>query len=114
MRNSGVWTQQAKLLASDGAANDEFGFAVDVEYDTVLVGAYFHNEKAGAAYVFTRDGEQWSQAAKLEAEDASAGDEFGRNVALSDGVAAIGAHFAEAVYILDVPRTAAGVVAGTK
>jgi hypothetical protein len=31
--------QQAKLTASDGAANDDFGFSVAISGDTVVVGA---------------------------------------------------------------------------
>ena len=46
----------AKLIASDAAAGDNFGFSVSVSNDTAIVGAY-HDADAGtdsgSAYVFT-------------------------------------------------------------
>ena len=34
------WTQVAKLTAGDGAANDNFGYSVSIDGDTVVIGAY--------------------------------------------------------------------------
>ena len=50
VRSGGSWTQQAKLTASDGAANDYFGVAVAISPDTTVVGAYMDDNK-GSAYV---------------------------------------------------------------
>ncbi|MCI5125393.1 MAG: hypothetical protein D3925_13200 [Candidatus Electrothrix sp. AR5] len=47
-----------KLTAVDGAANDWFGLSVAVSEDTVVVGAYFDDDKgcdSGSAYVFTQE-----------------------------------------------------------
>jgi len=75
-------TQTAKLTASDGAANDEFGWSVAISGNTVVVGADYatvgSNLKQGAAYVFTGSGSSWPQTAKLTASDGAAGDAFGR------------------------------------
>jgi uncharacterized protein (TIGR03437 family) len=53
-------TQQAKLTASDGAANDLFGSAVAISGDTVVVGAFLDdvgpNVDQGSAYVFVCGG----------------------------------------------------------
>src|SRR6478672_11079360 len=38
--NGGVWTQQAVLLASDGALADKFGYSVAIIQDTIVVGAF--------------------------------------------------------------------------
>ncbi len=46
---------------------------------------------AGAAYLFARSGESWSQVTELTASDAAADDEFGNAVALTDSTALIGA-----------------------
>ena len=50
--------QQAKLTASDGAANDELGSSVAVQGDTIVVGAPFAtvngNSQQGAVYVFVK------------------------------------------------------------
>ncbi|MGH9840105.1 MAG: FG-GAP repeat protein, partial [Blastocatellia bacterium] len=55
-RSGGFWTQQQKLTANDGAANDIFGVTVALSGDTVVVGAEFDaigaNVERGSAYVF--------------------------------------------------------------
>ena len=48
--NSGHdYSLSQQLLASDRATDDRFGGSVSVYYDTIVVGAYFENEKATAA-----------------------------------------------------------------
>jgi hypothetical protein len=84
----------AKLLPSDGAVHEYFGFSVGVSDDCALVGAAGDNENgwaAGAAYVFRFDGSDWVQEAKLLADDGVAEDCFGYSAAMSGDVAAIGA-----------------------
>jgi len=58
-RTGTTWTQQAKLLASDGAAMDNFGWSVSLSGDTVvLIGAYAdddNGDNSGSAYVFTKE-----------------------------------------------------------
>ncbi|NEX16856.1 MAG: hypothetical protein C1943_09565 [Halochromatium sp.] len=90
-RSGEVWTQQAKLLASDGAPGDWFGRSVALHGDTALIGAPYSNELNGAAYVFSRLVDDWSQHAKLLASDGAVGDEFGISVALDGDTALIGA-----------------------
>ena len=49
------WSQQAKLTAANGAADDEFGVSVSLSGDRALVGAWKDDdggENAGSAYVF--------------------------------------------------------------
>jgi hypothetical protein len=52
-----AWGRITHLTASDGAEGDQFGLAVAVAGDTVVVGAQYHdvgsNENQGAAYIFT-------------------------------------------------------------
>lgn len=95
VRRGGQWQMQAKLLASDGATSDRFGESVAIEGDTALVGASLEgNEQGflkGAAYVFTRADTSWTQQAKLEAANLGQSLRFGRSVALSGGLALIGA-----------------------
>ena len=92
---AGVWSQAAKLTASDGAANDEFGVSVAIEGDTVVVGAHKHdansNSAAGASYIFTKPAAGWAndpdinyrtETARLTAPDGAANDEFGISVAV--------------------------------
>ena len=99
VRSGGVWTQQAKLTASDKAASDMFGYSVALEGDTALIGAYQADpdtlSSAGAAYVFTRSGGAWGEVQKLTASDKAAGDNFGHSVALCGDSAVIGAPYAD-------------------
>jgi hypothetical protein len=53
VRHGSRWTQQAKLTADDGVAQDYFGTAVALSGGTCLIGAGFKNHAAGAAYVFS-------------------------------------------------------------
>jgi hypothetical protein len=93
----GVWTEVAKLAATDGAAEDYFGSSVSLSGDTALVGAYAHDDNgsdSGSAYVFERDQggpDNWGQLAKLTASDGAPGDYFGYEVALSGDAALVGA-----------------------
>jgi FG-GAP repeat/PEP-CTERM motif len=88
------WAQVAKLTASDAAQEDEFGISVAISGNTAIVGASATDDagsKSGSAYVFENDGSGWAQVAKLTASDAAQEDEFGISVAISDGVAIVGA-----------------------
>jgi hypothetical protein len=90
--SGGVWSEQAKLTASDGSTQDDFGWSVDIFGPTVVVGAPFKDpQNAGAAYVFVNSGGVWSQLAKLVPSDATAYDEFGNDVGLYRSTAVIGA-----------------------
>ena len=51
----GTWTEQQKLTASDGAANDQFGYSVSIARDTAVIGARGDDDdgsSSGSAYVF--------------------------------------------------------------
>ena len=87
------WTQQAKLMAKDGAAYDYFGRSVDVDGDTVVVGARYDDDGTnnGSVYIFTRSGTTWSQQSKLVAEDGADGDRFGNSVAVDGDTIVVGA-----------------------
>jgi len=94
-RTGTTWSQQAKLIASDGTSNDWFGCSVSLTGDTALVGAYKDDDKgadSGSAYVFLRTGTTWSQQAKLIASDGTSNDWFGFSVALAGNTALIGAY----------------------
>jgi FG-GAP repeat len=93
-RTGSTWTQQAKLLAPDGAAGDYFGSLVSLSGDTALIGAPFDDDNgvdSGSAYVFIRTGTIWTYQEKLLAPDGQAGDEFGWSVSLDSDTALIGA-----------------------
>ena len=82
-RSGGTWSQQAKLVASDGAPDDTFGISLSLSGDTAVIGARGNNQYTGAAYVFVRNGDTWSQQAKLVSNDAETNDNLGYRVAVS-------------------------------
>jgi hypothetical protein len=90
-RTGTTWTQQAKLLASNGVEEDQFGCSVSLDGDTALIGASEYYLYNGSAYVFTRSGTTWTQQAKLLASDGLASSHFGYSVSLSGDTALIGA-----------------------
>lgn len=95
VRSGAVWTQQAKLIASDAAGTDSFGISVAISGDTVVVGANTDDHPPGndqgSAYVFVRSGTVWTQAAKLTASDTTTDDLFGSSVAIDGDTILIGA-----------------------
>ncbi len=99
-RSGTTWSQQAKLFASDGAADDNFGWSVAVSGDTAIAGVYRDaigsNAGQGSAYVFTRSGTTWSLQQKLTASDGAADDSFGYSVGVSGNTAIVGAYLDDA------------------
>jgi hypothetical protein len=122
VRNGENWVQQAYIKASNPGQSDHFGNNVSLSADgnTLAVSAYFESSaakgingdqnddsipQAGAAYVFTRTGNTWSQQAYIKASntgraadprnpnDWGDGDQFGFSIAISgDGnTVAVGA-----------------------
>lgn len=97
----GNWVEVAKLTASDPQTNDDFGFSVDIEADTAVVGAHYENggpgnplPDSGAVYVFERDHGgigNWGETIKLTASDAASLDRFGGSVFLYGDILLIGA-----------------------
>lgn len=95
LRSGTTWGEQAKLIAGDGAAGDLFGVGVSISGDYALVGASQDavgaNVGQGSAYVFFRNGINWSQQAKFTALNGAANDFFGYSVSLSGDYAVVGA-----------------------
>ena len=95
VRSQSVWTQQAKLVADDGRAGDQFGFSVAVSGNTAVVGAPDDDTLTtvidhGSAYVFVRSGNNWTQQGKLLNVSVEPGNRFGQSVALNGNTAVIG------------------------
>lgn len=105
-----AWWQVRKLVASDAAAGDEYGYPVAIWGEFIVIGAWHdddHGSNSGSAYVYDRV--TGAELFKLTASDASAGAQFGYPITVSDGVALIGAfgdsqlgREAGAAYLFDV------------
>ncbi len=96
---AGSWGLADSLSDPAAAANDFYGYAVSVNGDTVVVGAYGTSGSKGAAYVYSRtptsgsgDGSGvWALAASLSDPLATAGDFFGRALAVYGDLVLAGA-----------------------
>jgi hypothetical protein len=95
VRTGSSWSQQYKIVASDAAAQDDFGRAIAMSDGNAVIGAPRVDSPSGsnqgAAYVFSRSNSVWSQTVKLAAADPGAGDQFGAAVAIDLGRIVIGA-----------------------
>ena len=93
-RTGGVWSEQAKITAGDGTANDNFGQDLEFSSGSLIVGAPGDSDtasNAGSAYIFTGSGSSWTQQAKLSASAPAADDAFGTAVSISNDSVLIGA-----------------------
>lgn len=90
--DEGTWSFVVKLNASDAAAGDQFGSSVAVEADTLVAGAPFADDGAGAVYVFNRSpGGLWSQSARLAPAASPGAGNFGTSVGLAGNTIVVGA-----------------------
>lgn len=78
--SSKTWTQTQKLIAADGAANDNFGASVALVGSYMIVGAPGASSNTGAAYIYKKISNVWTQEAKIIPSDGLTGDRFGVSV----------------------------------
>jgi len=94
-RHGRSWVETQKLIASDGATNDQFSDSIAFSGSTIVVGAPIAtiggNVGQGAAYVFERHGGSWVETQKLFASDGFVFDVFGKSVAVSGSTIVAGA-----------------------
>ena len=121
-RTGSQWAQRRRLVASDRPPNfpdrwdERFGGAVALDGDVAVVGAQFARvdptdttspAERGAAYAFAFVDGAWRETAKRTASDWATNDRFGSAVALSGGIALVGAWAraagAGAAYALEIP-----------
>ncbi|MBL8747184.1 MAG: PKD domain-containing protein [Phycisphaerae bacterium] len=84
------WSQQAKLTASDAAAQDFFGSSVSIDGNVVIVGAPIKGGFIGAAYLYRWNGASWVSEGKISASDGALGHQFGTSVSVLGGRAVVG------------------------
>ncbi len=97
-RSGTAWSQQAKLYASNAAADDQLATTVSLAGDLLLAGAALEDGgaagldgnqtdlslmDAGAAYLFARSGTTWSPRTYIKATNPGLGDGFAISVSLS-------------------------------
>lgn len=105
---STIWAQQAYLKGSDTDNSDQFGYRVAIDADTIAVAAWLEDSNvtgaqngatgsaddsvpgAGAVYVFTRSGVNWSQQAYLKAAVTGTSYNFGAALAVNGDTILVG------------------------
>jgi len=106
-RSGGDWSQQAYLKASNNEEDDRFGTAAAVYGDTLVISSFEGSNatgvngnqtinfasRSGAAYMFTRSANSWTQQAYLKASNTEVQDQFGASMALAQDTVVIGARF---------------------
>ena len=98
-RSDGIWSEQQKLIPSDGVSGDLFGNSVSIDGNTAIIGAWQRNDfrfDQGAAYVYRLNNGMWTEQEKLTAKEMqgySALDRyyFGYAVSIDDSTAIISA-----------------------
>ena len=96
-----LWLEEAKLIPDEGGEAQYFGYHVDIDDigSTVVISCWKDGkviargtaekapktEQIGSAYVFAHNAnlDQWTQQAKIIAEDGEPGDRFGNSVSIS-------------------------------
>ena len=90
--------EKTKFFPSDANASDSFGVAVAIDGNIAVVGAYQNDSNGsdcGAAYVYELFGSQWIEKQKLVPSDGSAGDKFGRSVAVEGDTIVVGSYYGD-------------------
>ena len=85
-RSDEEWLLEARLFPADGAAADEFGTAIALQGDTLIVGSPGDDgggTNAGAAIVYRRVAGTWERESVLRAPDGVEFDAFGFSVGLA-------------------------------
>lgn len=92
-RNGETWVQQVRLTPQAPPPYDFnealFGYRVSISGDYAVIGSPQESSDDGAAYVFKRDGNTWTQQVRLTS--AKQGDRFGSDVAIDDNTIVVGA-----------------------
>jgi hypothetical protein len=94
-RNGSVWTSQQKLEDLNGKEFDQFGHAVAISGERLVVGSVsadgLVNPDTGSGDLFVRSNGVWTLDQRLTADDLKAHDVFGHSVAMTSSKIAIGA-----------------------
>lgn len=81
---STAWTQEQKLVASDGVAGDFFGYSLSIYQEYLVIGSWYDDNSTGSVYVFGWDWDKsvWKQQTKLVASDGMPDLHFGNSVSI--------------------------------
>ena len=92
-RDGTNWVQKARLSPNDVYPGDNFGAAVALSADTLVVGAPSDDSlgwQSGAVYVFSRSGDAWIQEARLYPDQVQSYSYFGSVISICGDTILIG------------------------
>jgi len=108
-RSGTSWSQQSYIKSSNNDANDNFGYSMSIDGDTLAVSAQGEDSNqntitngstssndnsaanSGAVYIYTRSGTNWAQQAYIKPSNAVANGGFGSSVSLKGDMLVVGA-----------------------
>lgn len=88
VRSGTSWKLQQKVVHANWTMHENFGIAVDIDGDTMVVASCDFDRYQAGAYVFTRSGNVWTERAALPRQATQ--QLFGYEVAISGGTIAMG------------------------
>ena len=97
-RANNDWVLLQKITASDAAPGDQFGWSVSLDGGVAVIGSRFDDDNgfnSGSVYIFKLHDKDWSEQQKITASNGSAGDQFGRAVALTGERLVVGAPYTD-------------------
>lgn len=90
-----IWVHTEKLVDQfNGSTRDQFGHAVAIDGDTIVVGARLDDgggRSSGAIHIFERTADGWASNGRILASDTDQGDQFGSDVAIEGNTIVVGA-----------------------
>ena len=93
VRSGTTWSEQQKLVPSDGQALDGFGWDVALEENTLAIGSIGDDDRgdrSGSVYIFRRAGTTWTETGKITASDGGPLENFGESLAMQNGILLVG------------------------
>ncbi len=113
--NGETWEQQQKIVPSDRALSDGFGYSIAIDNNILVVGARQEDEdasgentimNAGSVYIFGLEDDVWSEHQKIVASNRAQFDQFGHDVAIKGNTIIVSSEQTDqntgAAYIFDL------------
>ena len=89
--DAGSWLWEADLVGSISEVNDQFGISVSMSGDLIAVGSPSGQSGFGSVFIFTRQGMNWTEEARLTPSGRVTADIFGWSVSLKGELLVVGA-----------------------
>ncbi len=98
VREGKYWEREARIWATDGSGAEHFGWSVAISKNRVIIGSpNTRGDTPGAAYIFRRNEDEWTQELRLNASNKEIGAHFGFAVDIDINRVVVGAPFEHSV-----------------